>query len=140
MKILCTALLVFFISFQTQAQSEGGDGVPVNNTTNNKVDTNDLATKIMNRINACSDVACFVTFYNSMAKVCSNFDNKESGKKIIVAIMKLMDKKQDGVLFDIYMSNNNKYQKYFIECAKLLPSDLMAELRRKSQEYLDRNN
>ena len=49
-------------------------------------------------------------------------------------------KKQDGVLFDVYMSKNNKYQKYFIECAKKLPSELMAELRKKSQEYLDRNN
>lgn len=140
MKILCTALLVFFISFQTQAQSEGGEGVPVNNTSNNKVDTNDLATKIMNKINACNDTECLVTFYNSMAKVCSGFDNKASGRKIIVAILKLMDKKQDGVLFDLYMSKNNKYQKYFIECAKELPSELMAELRRKSQEYLDRNN
>lgn len=138
MKILCTLLMFFFISFNSNAQSEGGDAVPVNNTTNTKVDTNDLATKIMNKINACDDVECFVTFYNSMAKVCSGFKNKESGRKIVTEILKLMDKKQDGVLFDIYMSNNNKYQKYFIECAKKLPSELMTELKRKSQEYLDK--
>ena len=134
MKILCSALFVFFFSFQTQAQSEGGDSVPVNN----KVDTNDLATKILNRINACEDVSCFVTFYNSMAKVTSEFKNKESGRKIIMEIFKLIDKKQDAVLFDVYMHNNNKYRKYFIECAKLLPTDLQSELRKKSQEYLDR--
>lgn len=139
MKILCTALLIFFISFQTQAQTEGGDGTPVNNTKNDKVDTNDLATKILNKINACENVECFVTFYNSMAKVCSEFSNKESGRKIITEILKLIDKKQDGVLFDVYMSKNNKFQPYFIECAKLLPSELMDELRRKSQEYLNRN-
>ena len=135
MKVFFTAMFVFFISFQAQAQSEGGEGVPVNN----KVDTNDLATKIVNRINACEDVACFVTFYNSMAKVTSTFKNKESGKKIIMEILKLIDKKQDGVLFDVYMHNSNIYRKYFIECAKLLPTELQSELRRKSQEYLDRN-
>ncbi|WP_159948080.1 hypothetical protein [Polaribacter septentrionalilitoris] len=140
MKILCTALLVFFISFQVQAQSEGGDAVPVNNTNKGKVDTNDLATKIMNKINACSDVACFVTFYNSMAKVCSGFSNEQSGKKIIAEILKLMDKKQDGVLFDIYMSKSNNHQKYFLKCAKLLPTDLQTELSRKAREYLNRNN
>ena len=138
MKILCTALLVFFISFQTQAQSEGGDGVPVNNT--NKTDTSDLANKIVKKINGCDDTACLVTFYNSMAKVCSEFSNKESGRKIIAEILKLMDKKEDGVLFDVYMSKNNKYQKYFIECAKLLPSELMTELKNKAQRYLDKNN
>lgn len=139
MKTLCTALLVFFISFQVQAQSEGGGATPVNNNTS-KVDTNDLANKIMNKINACSDVACFVTFYNSMAKVCSGFSNQESGKKIIAEILKLMDKKQDGVLFDIYMSKSNNYQKYFLQCAKLLPNNLQTELRTKAQQYLDRNN
>ena len=140
MKILCTALLVIFLSIDSQAQSEGGDRTPVNNTTKNKVDTNDLAAKILKKINACENVECFVTFYNSMAKVCSGFSNKESGRKIVTEILKLIDKKQDGVLFDVYMSKNNKYQKYFIECAKKLPSELMTELRKKSQEYLDRNN
>ena len=139
MKTLCTTLMIFFISFQSIAQSEGGDRIPVNNTTNSKVDTNDLATKIMNKINACEDVECFVTFYNSMAKVCSGFANKESGRKIVTEILKLIDKKQDGVLFDMYMSKNNKHQKYFIECAKKLPSELMTELRQKSKEYLNRN-
>ncbi|MEO9571201.1 MAG: hypothetical protein ABJH82_03340 [Polaribacter sp.] len=139
MKILCTALMIFFISLQSQAQSEGGNRVPVNNTTNNNVDTDDLATKIMNKINACEDAECFVTFYNSMAKVCSGFKDKESGRKIITEILKLIDKKQDGVLFDVYMSKNNKHQKYFIECAKKLPTELMSELKRKSQEYLDKN-
>ena len=141
MKILCTALLVFFISFQTQAQSEGGEGVPVNNTNNNdKVDTGDLANKILKKINACSNTECFVTFYNSMAKVCSGFSNQESGKKIIAEILKLIDKKEDGVLFDVYMSKNNKYQKYFIQCAKLLSSDLQTEIKEKAQQYLDKNN
>ena len=80
MKILCTALLILFISIESHAQSEGGDRTPVNNTTKNKVDTNDLAAKILKKINACEDVECFVTFYNSMAKVCSGFSNKESGR------------------------------------------------------------
>ncbi|MFK8059334.1 MAG: hypothetical protein AB8B78_04505 [Polaribacter sp.] len=140
MRILCTAFLVFFISLQTQAQSEGGESVPVNNSdTKNKVDTDDLASKIMSKINACSDTACFVTFYNSMAKVCSGFKNPESGEKIIAEILKLIDKKQDGILFDVYMSKDNNHRKYFIKCVKRLPDDLQTEIKQKAQEYLDRN-
>lgn len=138
MKTLCTALLIFFISFQTHAQSEGGDGMPVNITKKNKVDTNDLASKILSQINACNDVACYVTFYNKMAKVTSAFKKPAPGRKIIAEILKLIDKQQDGVLFDVYMHNSNIYRKYFIECAKLLPTELQTELSRKSQEYLDK--
>ncbi len=138
MKISFSFLLILFISFQTFAQSEGGDGVPVNNTKKTKVDTGDLASKIVAQIDKCKDIACFVTFYNKMAKVTSGFKKPEAGKKITAEILKLMDNKKDGVLFDIYIHNSNIYRKYFIECAKLLSTDLQAELRRKSQEYLNK--
>lgn len=136
MKTVITFLAIVFISFQTVAQSESDESSPSTTTTKKtKVDTNDLATQIMNKINACEDMTCFVNFYNRFAKVTSDFSNRKSGVSIMVEILKLMDKKKPGLLFDVYMKANSKYQPYFIECAKLLPSDLRNEIARKAKNY-----
>jgi len=135
MKTVLTFFAIVFLSFQTVAQSESDESSPSSNTKKTKVDTNDLATQIMNKINECGDMACFVSFYNRFAKVTSGFSNRESGVKIMVEILKLMDKKRPGLLFDMYMKADSKYQPYFIECAKKLPSDLRNEIARKAKNY-----
>ena len=142
MKNLCTLLIALFIVVNVQAQDEGGaETQTVSTTTNtNKVDTSDLASKLMARINACSSAKCFVTLYNTLAKVTTGFNKREAGVNLMKVIFEQIDKKQDGVLFDVYMHPDNKYQKYFIEVAKKLPSDLRNELAQKARDYQNRNN
>ena len=142
MKNLCTLLIALFLVVNVQAQDEGGaDTQTVSTTTNtNKVDTSDLASKLMARINACSSTKCFVTLYNTLAKVTSGFNKREAGINLMKVIFEQIDKKQDGVLFDIYMHPDNNYQKYFIEVAKKLPESLRNELAQKARDYQNRNN
>ena len=139
MKQLITLFAVLFIVINVQAQSEGGTETQTesvsNVTTTNKVDTNDLASKLLSRINACSDVKCFVTLYNTLAKVTSGFKKREAGINLMKVIFEQIDKKQDAVLFDMYMHPDIKYKKYFIEVAKKLPLSLRNELAQKARDY-----
>ena len=142
MKRLITLFVALFMIISVQAQDEGGaETQTISTTTNtNKVDTSDLASKIMARINACSSTKCFVTLYNTLAKVTTTFNKREAGVNLMKIIFEQIDKKQDGVLFDVYMHPDNKYQKYFIEVAKKLPVNLRNELAQKAKDYQNRNN
>lgn len=137
MKRLFPFFVALFMIISVQAQSEGQTESV--STTTNKVDTNDLATKLLARINACTNTKCFVTLYNTLAKVTSGFKKREGGVNLMAEIFKLIDKKKDGVLFDVYMHRDNKYQKYFIECARKLPAELRNELAQKAKDYQNRN-
>lgn len=138
MKQLFVLFFTLCMAFSIQAQDQGGM-TQTSSTTTTKVDTNDLATKLMARINACSDAKCFVTLYNTLAKVTTTFKKREAGVNLMKVIFEQIDKKQDGVLFDVYMHPDNKYQKYFIEVAKKLPADLRNELAQKARDYQNRN-
>ena len=141
MKQLFTFFVALFITISVQAQDEGGAETQTvsTTTTTNKVDTNDLASKLMARINACSTTKCFITLYNTLAKVTTGFKKREAGINLMKVIFEQIDKKQDGVLFDMYMHPDNKYQKYFIEVAKKLPANLRNELAQKAKDYQNRN-
>lgn len=136
-KILFIVAMFFFVgTATTYAQDEGGGkSIRTSNNNSNSTSSDDLAKLIVKRINACESVNCLVTLYNKMAKVAKDFKNYDAGLKFMAAVLELMDKKQDGVLFDVYMSKNNIYQKYFIEVAKKLPEDIRNEMVRKANNY-----
>jgi hypothetical protein len=130
MKKVFILFTVLFISIE--AFSQGSDTSPSDSNSNN---SDDLAQKIANKINACESMTCFIDFYNRFAKVTSGFSNKKTGKNIMVEILKLMDKKKPGLLFDVYMKSDKKYQSFFIDCVKLLPQKLRDEMVRKAKNY-----
>jgi len=132
MKTVLTFFAIVFLSFQVVGQGDSP-------TSKNKVDPNDLAHQIMNKINVCESMTCFVDFYNRFAKVTSGFSNRETGKGIMVEILKLMDKKRPGLLFDLYMKSDKKYQNYFIECVKMLPKNLREDMVRKAKAFQKNN-
>ncbi len=137
MKAVFLFFVLAFISMQTVvAQSESDESSPTTTTTTtSNVDTGDLAQKIANKINACETMTCFVSFYNRFAKITSGFSNKKTGVNIMVEILKLMDKKRPGLLFDVYMKADKKYQSFFIECVKELPKNLREAMVRKAKNY-----
>ena len=46
----------------------------------------------MARINACSSTKCFVTLYNTLAKVTSGFNKREAGINLMKVIFEQIDK------------------------------------------------
>ena len=134
MKTMLTFFAIGFLSFQILAQDT---------TSSNNSGNDDIYQKMINAIKKCKDVDCLAGFYNRMAGVCTGetFRNdQEKAKNIMVFIFKEMDKHMPGVLFEVYMKSEKKYQNFFIDAAKKLPLSLREEMARKAKTYQDLNN
>jgi len=132
MKTVFTLFAIAFLSFQGIAQD-----TPASNNS-----AGDVFDKMIKQINSCDDISCLADFYNRMAGVCTGktfANDQEKAKNVMVFIFKAMDKHRPGVLFDVYMKADKKYQDFFLAAAKKLPVEMRTEIVRRSKAYQKNN-